>query len=432
MRRSVVQHARRHQPGTGLSMDFDLVLRDVRLPDSKPDQPVTDIGVKGGKIVAIAPKLGGAAKEEMKGGNRLVCSGFVETHIHLDKACILGRCEHTTKRSPHLAMERVSAVKHTMTVEDVIERASATIEKCISHGATRMRTHSEVDPKIGLRGVEGVKALIDKYKWAIDLEVCVMPQEGLTNNPGTDELMIEALKNGATVVGAAPSYDSDSSAQVRRIFEMAREFDADIDMHVDSGPTADHLDTLLVCDLAEKYKWGGRVAVGHVGKLATMPFKDLDKVARRMADAGVAATVLTATDLYLGGRHTDHNVPRNVVDLNFLTERGVTCSIGSNNILNPFTPFGDGQLLRQINMHGIVTQRGNDDEVKALWDMGTSSAAKLMRKDDYGIKVGGPADLVVLDAPDSITALRTVAPVLAAFKRGRRTVTREPVRLHKP
>jgi cytosine deaminase len=413
-------------------MDFELVLRDVRLPDSKPDQPVTDIGVKDGKIAAIAPKLGGTAKEEYKGGNRLVCSGFVDTHIHLDKACILGRCEHNTKRMPHLAMERVSAVKHTMTVEDVIERASATIERCISHGAMRMRPHCEVDPKIGMRGFEGVKALVDKYKWAIDIELCVMPQEGLTNNPGTDELMVEALKNGARVVGAAPSYDSDSSAQIRRVFEMAREFDADIDMHVDSGTTAEHLDTLLVCDLAEKYKWGGRVAVGHLGKMATMPFKDLDKVARRMADTGVAATVLTATDLYLGGRHTDHNVPRNVLDLNFLTERGVTCSIGTNNVLNPFTPFGDGQLLRQINMHAIVTQRANDDEVKALWDMGTSSAAKLMRKDDYGIKVGGPADLVVLDAPDSIAALRSTAPVLAAYKRGRRTVTREPVRLHRP
>jgi cytosine/creatinine deaminase len=412
-------------------MDFDLVLRNVRLADAKPDQPTTDIGVKDGRIAAIARGLG-PAKDEFQGNGRVVSAGFVETHIHLDKACILGRCEHNTKRMPHLAMERVSAVKHTMTVDDVFDRASATIEKCISHGATRMRPHCEVDPKIGLRGFEGVKALVDKYKWAIDIELCVMPQEGLTNNPGTDELMVEALKNGATVVGAAPSYDSDSSAQIRRVFEMAREFDADIDMHVDSGPTADHLDTLLVCDLAEKYKWGGRVAVGHVGKLATMPFKDLDKVAKRMADAGVAATVLTATDLYLGGRHTDHNVPRNVLDLNYLTERGVTCSIGSNNILNPFTPFGDGQLLRQINMHAIVTQRANDDEVKALWDMGTSSAAKLMRKDDYGIKVGNPADLVVLDAPDSIMALRTTAPVLAAYKRGRRTVTREPVKLHKP
>lgn len=413
-------------------MEFDLVLRSVRLPGSKPDHPTTDIGVAKGRIAAIAPRLGGSAREDVQGHGRLVCSGFVETHIHLDKACILGRCEHTAKRNPHLAMERVSAVKHTMTVEDVIERASATLEKCIGHGATRMRTHAEVDPKIGLRGFEGVKALVDRYRWAIDLEICVMPQEGLTNNPGTDELMIEALQGGATVVGAAPNYDSDWRAQIHRVFEMAREFDVDIDMHLDSGASAEELHTLLVCDLAEKYKWGGRVAVGHVGKLATMPFKDLDTVARRMADTGVAATVLTATDLYLGGRHTDHNVPRNVVDLNFLNERGVTCSVATNNILNPFTPFGDGQLLRQVNMHAIVTQRGNDDEVQALWDMTTATAAKLMRKDDYGLEVGGPADLVVLDAPDSMTALRTVAPVLAAWKNGRRTVTREPVKLHKP
>ena len=413
-------------------MDFDLVVRDARLPDSKPDQPAVDIGVKDGRIAAIAPKLGGSAREEMKAGNRLVCSGFVETHIHLEKSCILGRCEHEKKRFPHLAMERTSAVKHTFTVEDITERASGTIEKCISHGATRMRTHVEVDPRIGLRGLEGVKVLIDRYKWAIDLEICVMPQEGLTNNPGTDELMVAALENGATVVGAAPNYDTDRAAQIRRVFEMAREFDVDIDMHLDSGASAEELDTLLVCELTEKYGWGGRVAVGHVSKLASMPQAALDQVARRMADAGVAATVLTATDLYLSGRHVDHNVPRGVVDLNRLTEQGVLCSVASNNILNPFTPFGDGQLLRQINMQQIVTQRGTDADVRAGWDMTTSSAARLMRLDDYGIAVGGPADLVVLDASDPVMALRTVAPVLAAYKRGRRTVTREPVRLHRP
>jgi cytosine deaminase len=213
---------------------------------------------------------------------------------------------------------------------------------------------------------------------------------------------------------------------------MAREFDVDIDMHLDSGASAEELDTLLVCDLTEKHGWGGRVAVGHVGKLATMRQVDLDTVAKRMADTGVAATVLTATDLFLGGRHTDHNVPRNVVDLGRLAEQGVTCSIGSNNILNPFTPFGDGQLLRQANMQAIVTQRGSDADVLATWEMTTTAAARLMRKTDYGIAVGAPADLVMLDAPDPVTALRTVAPVLAAYKRGRRTVTREPVELHRP
>ena len=132
-------------------------------------------------------------------------------------------------------MKRVADIKHTMSVEDVHARAKETLENCIKHGTTRMRTHVEVDPLIGIRGFEGVQTLVDEYKWAIDIELCVMPQEGLTNNPGTDELMVEALKRGAKAVGAAPNYDTDHAGQIHRVFEMAREFDVDIDMHLDFG-----------------------------------------------------------------------------------------------------------------------------------------------------------------------------------------------------
>src|SRR3990172_8182080 len=122
-------------------------------------------------------------------------------------------------------MERMSAIKHTFSVEDVNARARRTLEKCVLHGCTLMRTHVELDPKVGLRGFEGVKALIEDYAWAIDIEICVMPQEGMLNNPGTEDLMIEALQSGARVVGAAPSYDSDPGGQIRRVFEIARDFD---------------------------------------------------------------------------------------------------------------------------------------------------------------------------------------------------------------
>ena len=92
-------------------MDFDLVLRNARLSDTRPDEPAIDIGVKDGRIAALSRGLDGTAREEMQVGGRLVSAGFVETHIHLDKSCILGRCECETKRFPHLAMERTSAVK---------------------------------------------------------------------------------------------------------------------------------------------------------------------------------------------------------------------------------------------------------------------------------------------------------------------------------
>ena len=158
-----------------------------------------------------------------------------------------------------------------MSVEDVRARAERTLEQCIMHGTTRMRTQVEVDPGIGMRGFEGVQSLIADYKWAIDIEICVFPQEGLTNYPGTDELLVEGLKRGAKVIGGAPRYDTDEAGQIERIFELAREFDVDIDIHLDVGHTPDAMNIHLVRELTEKYKRGGRVVVGHMAKLSLLP-----------------------------------------------------------------------------------------------------------------------------------------------------------------
>ena len=171
-----------------------------------------------------------------------------------------------------------------------------------------MRTQVEVDPGIGMRGFDAVTSLIDDYKWAIDIEICVFPQEGLTNYPGTDGLLVEALKRGAKVIGGAPRYDTDPSSQIERVFALAREFDVDIDMHLDVGNTPDAMDIELVRHLTEKYKRGGRVVVGHMAKLSLLPPDRVAALARDLASAGIAVTVLPATDLFLMGRDQDHSV----------------------------------------------------------------------------------------------------------------------------
>lgn len=410
-------------------MPFDLLLTNARLLDSSA--PV-DIGVQAGRIAAIGPDLPREAAEVLEVGGCLVSPGFVETHIHLDKSGIIGRCGCTPARNPHMAMERVSAVKHSFTVEDVNARARATLERAISHGTTSMRTHAEVDPKVGLRGFGGVKALVDAYAWAIDIEICVMPQEGMLDNPGTEELMIEALRSGARVIGAAPNYDRDRHGQIRRVFEIARDFDVDIDMHLDSGADPRDLDVLLVCELAEKYGWQGRTAIGHGTKLASMEPAAMDEVGRRMAACGVALTILPATDLFLMGRDQVRDIRRGVVDGLRLMEAGALCNLSTNNVQNPFTPFGDAQLIRMANLFLNVTQRGDDAEMRRTWDMFTANSAKLLRRDGYGVAVGNAADLVVVDAPDAVQALRDIAPVLYGFKAGRRTFTRTRAVLHRP
>ena len=409
---------------------MDLILRNARLADGSRD--MTDIGIENGRIVAIRPDLP-SARETIELGGRLVSSGFVETHIHLDKSGILDRC--TSDRGDlEEAIGEVAKAKAAFTPDDVCKRASRTLEKAILQGTTHMRTHLEVDPVIGLRSLEGVLPLIKEYAWAIDLEVCVFPQEGLLNNPGTDELMVAGLKGGCRVVGAAPYTDTNPPGQIDRVFEMAREFDADIDMHLDFGPTAEGMDVDHVCRRTDEHKYGGRVAIGHVTRATSLPMDTFEAMAKRLSGAGVALTVLPSTDLFLMGRHHkhDHNSTRGVVPVHKLLPHGVNCSLSSNNVLNPFTPFGDCSLMRMANLYANIAQVGKRADMAACFDMITQRPARLMRLKDYGLAVGNSADLVVLDATEPEMAVAELAPVLYAFKRGRKTFTRAPVELHRP
>jgi cytosine/creatinine deaminase len=406
---------------------MDLILRNARLDNRER----CDIGITAGKIAAIEHRLDAEGKAIDLDG-RLVSAGFVETHLHLDKSCILDRCA-SDRGDLAEAIGEAAKVKASFTAEDVYARASRTLEKSILHGTTHMRTHLEVDPAVGLRSLEGVLPLVREYAWAIDLQICVFPQEGLLNNPGTDQLMVEALKRGCRAVGAAPYTDSDPRGQIDRVFEMAREFDVDIDMHLDFGPTCDDMDVWHVCQRTEEYNYGGRVTIGHVTKATSMPFEEFERMGHRLAEAGVALTVLPATDLFLMGREQtdDHNLPRGVVPAHKLLRQGVNCSLSSNNVLNPFTPFGDCSLIRMANLYANVSHVGSKTGLRECFTMITQRPAQLMGLRDYGIAVGKSADLVVLDAVESELAVAELAPVLYAFKAGRITVSREPARLHR-
>jgi len=408
---------------------MDLILKNARLTG---DDATVDLGIADGKIAAIAPALTADCPAIALGG-RLVSPGFVETHIHLDKSCILDRCQITRGDIAEAISESAKA-KAAFTPQDVYARASRTLEKAILQGTIHMRTHLEVDPGVGLRGLEGVLPLIKEYAWAIDLEICVFPQEGLTNNPGTEELMVAALERGCRVVGAAPYTDTDPPGQIDRVFALARRFDVDIDMHLDFGATADAMDVEHVCRRTDEHKYGGRVAIGHVTKAVRLGMPEFERMARRLTDAGVALTVLPATDLFLMGRDhvDDHNVPRGLVPAHKLIRHGVNCSLSTNNVLNPFTPFGDCSLIRMANLYANTCQLGTRHDMRACFDMISTRPARLMRLDDYGIAVGRSADLVVLDATEPDMAVAELAPVLYAFKRGRMTVSREPAKLHRP
>jgi len=405
---------------------LDLIIRNAAR-----DNSTVDIGVRGGVIVAIEPKLAAEGPEHDAAG-KFVSPGLIESHFHLDKALIVDRVPLQPNRMVRDHMERTASVKHTFTLEDIYARAQATLEQCLLHGVTHMRTQIEVDPNVGLLGFEAIEQLRKDYAWAIDIQPCVFLQEGWTDVPGADENLVTCVKRGSPVIGGGIRYDKDGPGQIRRVFELAQEYDIDVDFHLDGGYDVDDLDYPQVCEITDRIGWQGRVAFGHGSKFSCMPVKQQAAVGKRLSESGVSLAVLPATDLFNGGRHMEHSVMRGVTDANTLIENGANCTISTNNVLNPFTPYGDCSLTRIANLYANIVQREGPHDLGVCFDMITERAAQLMRIADYGVEVGKAADLVVWNEASPADIIAKCALPLAGFKRGRRIFTRELPTVERP
>jgi cytosine/creatinine deaminase len=406
---------------------FDLVLRNVRL---KGYAALQDIGINDGRIAAIGRITAGAGREDEAIGGRLVLPGFVDTHVHLDKSCLLCRCGNVGGGLKG-AIAAVARLKQDYTVEDVYARGARTIETAIARGTMHMRSHVEVDPRAGLRSFEAMKRLRQDYAFALDLSICVFPQEGMLNDPGTEELLEQALVEGADLLGGCPYTDSDPSGQMERLFAMATRHEVDLDFHLDFDldPSWTHLEE--ICARTEAAGWQGRVAVGHATKLAAMDEAVFERQVARIAKAGVAVTALPSTDLYLNGRDAGFRAVRGVAPVHVLKARGITTSIASNNILNPFTPFGDCSLLRMANLYANLMHLGPEDFAACL-DLVSEDAARLMRIEDYGLTIGAKADIIIMDGEEEAEVFGGLREPVMGFKRGRKSFVKPAATLFRP
>jgi cytosine deaminase len=405
-------------------MAIDFVIRNARLPHALQS---TDIGIEGGQIAVIEPGLVCDAHEYDAGG-RLVCGGLIESHIHLDKAGIIGRCSICAGTLAEAVSETAKA-KAAFTEEDVYQRASVVLERAILNGTTRLRTFVEVDPRAGYRSLEAVRRLKADYAWAIEIEICAFAQEGLTNEPATEAMLETALASGADLVGGCPYTDPQSAEHIRRIFDLGERFRVPVDFHLDFhlDPTKSDLPEVIAETMARGYE--GRVSVGHVTNLSAMTPEKLEALGKRLAEAGIAVTALPSTDLFLMGREVGRLTPRGVAPVHRLAAQGVVATLSTNNVLNPFTPFGDVSLMRMANLYANIAQVGAPSDLAGTFDMITSLPAKLVGEGRKSLEAGAPADLVIFNALSGADAVAQIAPAVAGWKDGRQTFLRPPPQL---
>ena len=377
--------------------DFDLVIKRARIDD---DKDLVDIGISGGKISKIDKNLSAANVIDVNGD--VVVPSFIESHIHLDKA-LLERVKPNLEGTLAGAIKITGELKKGFQYDEVLARSRAVLEMLIAHGTTYVRAHPDTDPLGGLTGFKVMLQLKKEYANAVDMQVVAFPQEGIIKLPGAFEILEEAMKLGADVVGGCPynenSYE-DTKKHVDLVFGLAKKYNKDLDFHADFGDNPDDLryrsiDYIIEKTIKEGYQ--GRVTVGHMTSLSSIDPALLKDTIARMAKAGINIVPLPATDMYLSGRGDVNKVRRGVINPKPFVEGGVNVAFSSNNIRNAFTPFGRGDLLMIGSLFEHAAQLGSISDQKLLLRMITENAAKILRiSDKYGLAVGKQADLVVL------------------------------------
>jgi cytosine deaminase len=377
-----------------------------------------DISIRDGRIERIDGDVdaGGAAVIDVRG--KLVVPGFVETHIHPDKAFIADRTAGLRAGGP-TAQTLVAELKKQFTVDDIYRRARRVMELAVRHGCTSMRAHVEIDAFVELRGVEAMQRLQRDLAGVLDLELIAFAQEGIFNDGVTKDLLREGLKMGLRWLGGCPYMDKDQRGHIDWFFETAQELGVPLDFHADSSDDP----AMLTCDhIAEQTiarGMQGRVTLGHLCMLDVLEPAHRARVVAQLREARIHVISLPATELHVKARTDTRRTWRGVARLGELRDAGLNVAVSTNNIVNPFTPYGHPDLLRQALVTAMVAHLGNLDQMAWLLDFVTTNAARAIGLEDYGLAEGCRADLVVLDARDPAQAITEQAEKLYVIKNGR-------------
>ncbi|MGB3309752.1 MAG: amidohydrolase family protein [Nodosilinea sp.] len=378
-------------------MPSDLQIINARLPDR---DGLWNLVLSQGKIAAIAPASSNPAptadpSHTLNASASLLIPGLVDGHIHLDKALLLDRRPAQSGTFAE-AMAETLKLKQGFTGADIQDRARQVLDRAIGFGITAMRSHVEVDPTAGLRSLEALLPLRQAYAWGITLQLAVFAQEGITQQPETLPLLRQAMALGGDAIGSAPYVDADPKANVQHIFDIAQEYDCDVDFHLDFLDDDEPLLLPFVVAETQLRGWQGRVCLGHMTKLAGLPPEQLADLAAALKETQISVLALPASDLYMMARQDTHNQRRGVAPIHRLAEQGVNVGVATNNILNLFTPFGDGDVLKICTLLAQVLHLGTTASHQRCLAMATTQAARAIGIADYGLTVGNQADLVLL------------------------------------
>jgi cytosine deaminase len=384
-----------------------------------------DIGVDQGRIVEPGP-----ATETRDLGGRLVTPPLVEPHIHLDAVLTVGQPRPNVSGSLFEGIAIWAERVRDLTADDVKARVRQVLRWQLAHGVQHVRSHVDVcDPQ--LTALRALVELREEARGLVDLQLVAFPQQGILGFDGGQDLMRRAVEVGADVVGAIPHYEltrEDGVESVRFAMALAQEHGLRVDIHCDE--TDDEHSRFVETMAAETIRRGmsGRVTASHTTAMHSYNAAYASRLITNIARAGLHMVTNPLDNSVLQGRFDQGPIRRGHTRVKQLLEAGVNVAIGHDSVMDPWYPLGHGDPLQAAFVLAHLGHMSGDQELRTLIDMITVAPAAALGVADYGLHVGGPADLVVFDARSEAEALRLQRPRHQVLRAGRLVAATEPAR----
>jgi len=399
-------------------MSFDLIIRNANLPDGRAG---VDIACSGGRIAAIEPGIAAEAGRVIDAAGRLVSPPFVDCHFHMDATLSLGTPRLNQSGTLLEGIALWGELKPLLTQEAVMERALRYCDLAVSKGLLAIRSHVDIcdDRLTAVDALLEVKRRVASY---IDLQLVAFPQDGYFRSPNAAKNLKRALDKGVDIVGGIPHFErtmADGAASVKALCETAAKRGLLVDMHCDEtdDPLSRHIETLAF----ETQRLGlqGRVTGSHLTSMHSMDNYYASKLLPLIAEAGIHAVPNPLINIVLQGRHDTYPKRRGMTRVPEMRGYGINVAFGEDCCMDPWYSLGGADMLDVAHMGLHVAQLTSREAMRYCFDAVTTNAAKVMHLDGYGLEVGNNADMVVLQAHDTIEAVRLRARRLFVIRRGK-------------
>ncbi len=391
---------------------------------------LVDIAVQDGRFVRVASDFStDGAQQELDVAGRLVVPPFIDAHVHLDAVLTVGQPRYNTTGTLLEGIQIWSERKPSLSREDVKRRVLEEVRWEVAQGTLYIRSHVDVcDPSLtALRALIEVR---EEVRDICDLQLVAFPQDGILSFPNGRELLREAMELGCDIVGGIPHYEWTRDMGVDSVhytFDLAKEFNRDIDCHCDeTDDPLSRFTEVMAADTIEQ-GWQGRVTASHCTAMHSYDNAYAFKLIRLLARAQMNVIANPFDNVVLQGRFDTYPKRRGITRVKELLAGGVNVALGHDSIMDPWFPLGKGDMLAAAQLALFLCHMSGYEEINDVLDLITGNAAKTLRiQDSYGIEEGKPANFLVLDAPSAFEALRLVPARLHVFKNGREVATTTP------